>query len=140
MLCRRNSTTALLAPKLCANASLDGSVGYALRYVTGWMQATTANRHANAIVRTQASAKTRRISARVGPRLAPGADASRALAAAIAVGGVVVVQEDLLQRWLTAGEGGDGVLGEHGEQRSDLACDLEPERARAGACHLDCRQ
>ena len=51
----------------------------------------------------------------------------------MAVGAVVVVQEDLLERRLAARQGLDRVPGERGDQRADAARDLEAQRVGAGA-------
>ena len=82
-----------------------------------------ANRYAKATVRVRASRNARRARAAATQRPA-GAERARPappLAAAIAAGAVVVVQEDLLERGLAAREGGDRVLRERRDQRADAA-------------------
>src|SRR6266545_5633386 len=61
---------------------------------------------------------------------------ARTLAADIAVRAVVVVQEDLLERRLAAGQRDDRVPGERGDERADAAVDLATQRAGAGGSHV----
>src|SRR4051794_35024843 len=59
----------------------------------------------------------------------------RALTAAIGAESVVVVQEDLLERWLAARQRHHALAREGDYQRTDIARDLEPHRVRPrGGC------
>src|ERR1700690_59961 len=81
-----------------------------------------ANSSANDAVRVRPPASARRATALVG---------------ATAVVAVVVVEEDLLQRGLAAGERDDLVVGERVDQRTDAARYLAAERVRARVDDVD---
>src|SRR5215216_2564967 len=89
------------------------------------MTALRAKSRAKEMVRTRASANARR---------------ATALAAATAVPTLVVVQEDLLERGLAARQRDHRLVGQRGEQRTDAARHLEPQRVRARLGHLDAGQ
>jgi len=90
------------------------------------------------MVRIRASRNDRRARASAGlertPAVGSGAVGSGAvaLAAGTAVGAVVVVQEDLLERRLATRQRFNRVLGERGDQRPDAPGDLEAQRVRPG--------
>src|ERR1039458_297839 len=102
------------------------------------MKAYAANRYPKEIVRTRASRNARRARARAGIRgtLARDRGARGAETAPLVgtpVGAGVGVQEDLLERRLATRQGRDWMLGERGDQRTNAARDVKPQRLRPRA-------
>src|SRR5664279_3615169 len=112
---------AALSPKLVAKAMRSARVGYVLRYPTTCAAAATASSSANPMVLARAAASAR-----------------RAIALAAGIGGarVVVMDEDLLERRLAAGQRDHLEPGQRRDQRPDPARDFAAQRVGARRRHV----